>query len=85
MEEEQVKEEVIEQVNDPAIEQPQVEQTTQIEVNPELEKLKMENEQLKTQLARAEFEKDEAQKAFLNSGKEINPPRDYKSIVDDIA
>lgn len=84
MADEQVKDEVIEQVNDPAIEQPQVEQTTQIVVNPELEKLRLENEQLKTQLARAEFEKDEAQKAFLNNGKEVTPPRDYKTIVDDI-
>jgi len=84
MADEQVKETINEQVTEQVNEQPQVEQTPQIETNPELEKLKLENEQLKTQLARAEFEKDEAQKAFLNNGKEVTPPRDYKSIVDDI-
>lgn len=78
MADEQVNETVEEKVTEQVNEQPQ------IETNPELEKLRLENEQLKTQLARAEFEKDEAQKAFLNNGKEVTPPRDYKSIVDDI-
>lgn len=78
MEEEQVKESQLEPQVGPQIE-PQQDQ-----INTELEKLKLENEQLKTQLARAEFEKDEAQKAFLNRGNEVKQGRDYKSIVEDI-
>jgi len=77
MEDEQVKDEVIET-------QEQPKEEPQIQPNVELEKLKLENEQLRTQLAKAEFEKDEAQKAFLNKGKEITPPRDFKTLIEDI-
>lgn len=77
MEDEQVKDEVIET-------QEQPKEEPQIQPNVELEKLKLENEQLRTQLAKAELEKDEAQKAFLNKGNTVTPPRDFKTLVEDI-
>ena len=95
MENEQVIENVTEQVTEPVVEQatdntseftPVSESTVDStsDFTKEIELLRLENEQLKTQLAKAEFEKDEAQRAFLNKGNEVKEPRDFKSIVEDI-
>lgn len=84
---EQVTEQVTELVIDNAPEFTPVSESTVESTSDfakEIESLRLENEQLKTQLAKAEFEKDEAQRAFLNQGKELNQPRDFNSIVEDI-
>lgn len=59
-----------------------VEETPKIDV--ELEKLRIENEQLRNQLAKTELERDEAQRVFLHTGKEVKPQRDLNTILGDI-
>lgn len=84
---ENVTEQVTEQVTDNAPEFTPVSESTVESTSDfakEIESLRLENEQLKTQLAKAEFEKDEAQRAFLNKGNEVKEPRDFNSIVEDI-
>lgn len=50
----------------------------------EADKLKLEMEILKTQLAKAEIEKQQAQKAILSRQTEIKPKRTFKSLMEDI-
>lgn len=50
----------------------------------EADKLKLEMEILKTQLAKAEIEKQQAQKAILSRQTEVKQKRTFKSLMEDI-
>lgn len=50
----------------------------------EADKLKLEMEILKTQLAKAEIEKQQAQKAILSRQTEVKQKRTFKTLMEDI-
>lgn len=55
------------------------------EITPnEIEQLEEQIESLRTRLATAERERDEAHRAFLNSGQEIQKKRDLNTLLEDI-
>lgn len=64
-----------------------IEEQVNNEVAPEpteADKLKLEMEILKTQLAKAEIEKQQAQKAILSRQTEVKQKRTFKTLMEDI-